>query len=76
MARLLCRHEGGCLVVTGPVAAHGVKPVFGIGPVEYFLALDPCFEWMGVDAERVAREYEEVGILARLEGADTIGEVE
>ena len=66
----------GFLLVAGAVAADGVEPVVRVGAVEDFLAVDPSFEDLGVDAEGIAGEDDEVGVLAGFERADAVGEVE
>ena len=56
--------------MAGAEAAGRVQAVLRVAAVEHLLALDPGLQHVRVDAERVAREHHEVGVLALLERAD------
>ena len=48
----------------GAVSAHGIQPIFGIRPVEDLFAFDPGLFDLGVDAEGIAVEDNEIGVFA------------
>src|SRR5947207_9491115 len=58
------------------VAAYGPEMVLRVASVKDLRAVDVGFENVRVDAQRVAREHDEVRVLARLERADALVEVE
>ncbi len=62
--------------MAGAVAADGVEVVVGDGAVEDLGAFDPGLLDVGVDAEGVAAQDDEVGVFAGVEGADTVAKVE
>jgi hypothetical protein len=70
------RRSSRCARAAGAIAAVGDQAIALLFEVEHLLSFDPGLQDPRVDAQRVARQDDEIGILARLEGADAAAEIE
>ena len=70
------QHEIGRLRTAGAESADGVQVIARVAAIEDLHAVDPGFERLAVDAQRIAVQDGEVGVLAGLERADAILQAE
>ena len=60
----------------GAVAPHGVQIILRVGTIEGFLPIDPRFQHVRIDAQRIGVQDHKIRILPRRERANPIGQVQ